>query len=258
MRIVALEDDLSQAQLIQKVLAEEGFATDVFYEGSKLIYTLRKEAYDLFILDWEVPGMSGFEVLQWIRSNLGFGVPVIFVTSRTLEEDVITGLQAGADDYLVKPFRPAELIARIRSLLRRVYPERPVSETFSIGPLVIDPARQIITRNGIPAELTKMEFELASLLLSSLGRLVSKSELSHRIWGRDISPQSRTVDTHLSRVRIKLGLRPELGFKLSTVYGLGYRLQTTGDMDNSDDGEPAGESPGEERGDTDPDWRVSG
>ncbi len=129
-----------------------------------------------------------------------------------------------------------------------------MSDAFSVGPLTVDPTHQVIMRDGAAAELTKMEFELASLLLSSMGRLVSKSELSHRIWGRDISPQSRTIDTHLSRVRIKLGLRPELGFKLSTVYGLGYRLQSTGDSDAGGDGEPGAD----ERGSPDSGRRANG
>jgi len=235
MNIASAEDDLAQGQLIKQILVAAGHQCVVMTTGNELLSALqRKDAsFDLLLIDWELPDIDGIDIVRWVRANLGYALPIMFVTSRTQEEDLVMGLRAGADDYLVKPLREGELLARMQALQRRLKVE-PYSETsFQCGAYQIDPAMDSIRLNGQKAELAPKEYELALLLFRNPGRLFSRDVLSANVWNRDIPATSRTLDTHLSNIRRKLQLRPEHGVRLSSSYALGYRLELVSDTPES-------------------------
>lgn len=227
MNIAFLEDDLAQAKFIEHCLTKAGYHCTAFHAGKPLLSVLAKpHSFDLLLLDWEVPDVSGLDVLHWVRDNLGYALPVLFVTSRTDEADLITGLQAGADDYMNKPIREGELIARIQALFRRANPITQSNEPFDFGVYHIDPVHNSISLHGEPITLAPKEYELALLFFRNPGRLFSRDVLSAAVWNREILATSRTLDTHLSNIRRKLALRPENGVRLNASYALGYRLES--------------------------------
>jgi len=232
MHIASLEDDPNQARLIQSILAQAGYDCTTFETGQSLLSSLaRPHSFDLLLLDWEVPDISGLDIIRWVRINLGQSIPAMFLTNRTEEADLVTGLQAGADDYMIKPFRQGELIARCAALLRRNIATAPQDAVFTCGAYQIDPAAQRITLNGQAIELAPKEYELALLFFRNPGRLFSRDVLSHNVWNREIPATSRTLDTHLSNVRRKLQLQPEHGVRLTASYALGYRLELSNPND---------------------------
>jgi DNA-binding response OmpR family regulator len=176
------------------------------------------------VLDWQVPDVSGVEVLGWIRENVSQRVPILFVTVRDSEDDIVFALQKGADDYIVKPPRKQELLARVHALLRRAYP-REDEKLLSFPPFEIDKQRSEIRRDGVKVELTPKEFELAVVLFRNMGRLMSRGHLQELVWARSGELTTRTVDTHVSQVRKKLDLRPETGYRVVPIYNYGYRLE---------------------------------
>jgi len=224
MKIASLEDDLDQARQIQQALQEAGYECDSFQLSLDLLAASRTTAYDLIVLDWQLPDMDGDEVVRQLRTHFGFAIPLIFVTSRSQEEDLVRGLQAGADDYITKPLRPAELVARVAALLRRAQPVPATQEAFSVAGYQIDPNERSVVLNGRKIMLPPKEFELALLFFRNLGRLLSRDVLAERVWNREIPATSRTLDTHLSNIRQKLQLRPQHGVRLTSSYALGYRL----------------------------------
>lgn len=226
MNIASLEDDPAQSEMVVAILESAGYCCVPFHAGKSLLAALAKpHHFNLLVLDWELPDMSGLDVLHWVRSTLGYALPVLFLTSRTTEEDLVIGLQAGADDYMTKPIRPAELKARVQALGRRINPVAPLTDAFEFGPYYIDPRVGEITLKGESVELAPKEFELALLLFRNPGRLFSRDVLSTAVWNREIPATSRTLDTHLSNIRRKLQLRPENGIRLNASYALGYRLE---------------------------------
>ncbi|UYO93708.1 response regulator transcription factor [Pollutimonas sp. M17] len=229
MNIASVEDDLDQGRLIQTILGNAGHDCALFATGTDLLAALsRQHAFDLLLIDWELPDISGLDIVRWVRGNLGQTMPVMLITNRTLEEELIEGLQAGADDYMCKPIRAGELVARAEALLRRYMPVQQQS-SFQCGAYEIDPAAEAIMLQGRKIELAPKEFELALLLFRNPGRLFSRDVLSTAVWNREIPATSRTLDTHLSNLRRKLQLRPEHGLRLNSSYALGYRLELLGD-----------------------------
>lgn len=227
MNIASLEDDAAQGQLINKILTEGGHKCTTFSEGKQIIAALTKDnEFDLILLDWEVPDISGLDVLRWIRANKGYSLPVIIVTNRTTEPDLVTGLQAGADDYINKPISSGALLARINALQRRtsvaIHTE---SDTFTCGVYTINPSTRSLFIHDKEIDLAPKEYDLAELFFRNPGRLFSRDVLSFSVWNRDIPATSRTLDTHLSNVRRKLHLHPENGVRLHSSYALGYRLE---------------------------------
>lgn len=227
MNIASLEDDVDQTELIRHALTQAGHTCASFSTGKALLDVLqKKQPFDLLLIDWELPDINGIEILRWIRTHIGYNVPVMFVTGRTHEEDLVTGLQAGADDYLAKPIRFGELIARVEALLRRhvinTAKEPPLIE---VGGYTFDEVSGTARLDGEPIVLAPKEFELALLFFRNPGRLFSRDVLSTAVWNREIPATSRTLDTHLSNIRQKLQLRPENGLRLSSSYALGYRLE---------------------------------
>ncbi|CAN5889955.1 response regulator transcription factor [soil metagenome] len=225
MRIAVLDDDNNLLELACTILNAAGHTCHPFLSGKEMLHQLRRESYDLLILDWQVPDLSGTEVLHWVREKLSPTLPVLFMTSRSGEDDIVAGLAAGADDYMIKPIRRGELVARVQALLRRAYPAQTASEILQFGVYKFEPRAGRVSVNDVPVEMTQKEFDLALLLFNNLGRPLSRAYILEAVWSRDIDIPSRTMDTHISRVRSKLSLRPENGYRLAPVYSYGYRLE---------------------------------
>ena len=227
MRIAFLEDDPDQADRISSLLQGAGHVAHLFQRGRAVLANLQSENYDLIILDWEVPDLSGYEVLQALRSRMNIRTPVIFLTHRDTETDVVQALEAGADDFLIKPARERELLARVEALARRGREAAP-AVILEIAPYRIDLERRQIERDGAVIELTRREFEVAVVLFQHVGSVVSRGFILDSVWGRGDTTTTRTVDMHVSRVRKLLGLSAAIGLRLAAVYGYGYRLERTG------------------------------
>jgi len=226
MRIALLEDDQDQADLVCAWLKGAGHSCHAYALGKDLVRDAQRETFDMFLLDWEVPGMSGAEVLVWIRANVAEPVPVLFVTARQREEDIVHALSSGADDYMVKPLGRLELLARIDALARRARPGQRADEgVLEFGRLSVDCRTRQFKLDGADVAMTQKDFELALFLLRNLGRLLSRGYILEAVWGQSADINTRTVDTHISRIRGKLQLTPENGWRLSAVYQHGYRLE---------------------------------
>ena len=225
MRIALLEDDVVVGAMMQHWLEAAGHTVHHYTSGKTIVREAARESFDVFVLDWHVPDLSGEEVLDWLRKKLQSTVPVLFATSRDSEEDIVAILTAGADDYMVKPVRRLELLARVESLVRRSRAKQPDAEPVSIGPYSINLVDRIVTLDGVAIELTDKEYELTVFLFQNIGRLISRGHISESVWGRSAEVQSRTVDTHVSRMRKKLEITPAHGVRLTPVYNFGYRLE---------------------------------
>lgn len=225
-RIALLEDDPVQAKVVSLWLEQAGHSCHVFDNGRSLVKSAAHESFDLFILDWRTPEMSGEQVLTWVRKNIHDPVPILFTTMMDREEDIVHALTQGADDYLVKPLREQELLARIQVLLRRGRKDADADATFSVGSFLIDPQQRRISRDGTPIELTDREFELALLLFRNVGRLFSRSHIMDAVWGHGEDLVTRRIDTHMSRLRTKLGLGPDAAYRLVAIHQHGYRLES--------------------------------
>jgi len=224
MRIAAVDDETDQLALIRHTMEEIGHECHEYTEGRLLLRDLRNQSYDLLILDWSLPDVAGPLIVRAIRKELLSRLPILFVTNRREEADMIEGLEAGADDFMVKPIRVGELAARVQALLRRAYPQQHESELV-FGPYHFFPLSRMLRVNGQTLELKHREYELALFLFQNMGRLLSREHLRESVWGAGPDAPSRSLDTHISRLRTKLDLRPANGFLLSAVYGLGYRLE---------------------------------
>jgi DNA-binding response OmpR family regulator len=224
MRVAVLDDDQAQLDLARQTLETMGHDYHGYTDGKALLRALRRETFDLLILDWQVPVLSGIEVMRWARENLEERIPILFVTNRSAEADVIEGLTAGADDFMVKPIRVGELTARVNALLRRAYHQKDSGE-FTIGRYRFDPATLQIRVGDESITLKQKEFDLAVFLFQNIGRLLSRKHLLEAVWGIEADISSRTLDTHVSRLRGKLGVVPENGYRLAAVYSIGYRLE---------------------------------
>jgi len=242
--VLLVEDEADLCNLIKGHLEGEGYAVVQAFDGPTALTLVEQHRPDVIILDWMLPGMDGLAVCRRVRqSHL---MPILMLTARSEEIDRVLGLEVGADDYVVKPFGMRELLARIRALLRRVtldaqspassgqaaetpelvagaVPiERDAASTAIVrGPLRVDPAMHVATLDGEELDLTPKEFELLQLFVEHPGRAFSREFLVERIWGYEYDGFERTVDTHITRLRKKLG---PLGDKIITVWGVGYRL----------------------------------
>jgi len=225
MRIALLEDDPAQSDLVRLWLSGAGHMCHAFDRSREFMRVLSHDSFDLLVLDWELPDVNGDEVLAWVRANGHESVPVLFATARNQEQDIVAALRAGADDYVVKPLRKEELLARIGALARRRGGRTAPRAGFRIGEFEIDPDRRLVVRDGKPIELTQKDFDLATFLFRNVGNLVSRGHILETVWGRSPELNTRTVDTHVSRLRTKLGLLPERGWRLSAIYQHGYRLE---------------------------------
>jgi DNA-binding response OmpR family regulator len=205
-------------------MRSDGHSCFEFHSGEALRRALRRESYDLLLLDWELPDLSGIELLAWARASLASPPPVIMLTGRTADGDIVEGLDTGADDYVTKPVQAAVLRARVEALLRRSYGVQPTPRIESFGDHVFDPIAMTVTVRGEAVDVTAKEFGLALLLFRNLNRPLSRAHIMETVWGRNPEIPSRTLDAHVSQIRGRLGLRPEHGLRLASVYSFGYRL----------------------------------
>lgn len=222
-RIAVLDDDRLYLEMVERVVQGAGHICRAHSHSAALMQDMRRETFDLLIIDWELPDIAGPQVVQWVREQFGNELPILFITYRSEESDIVTGLACGADDFLVKPLRLGELAARIQALLRRAYPQNPL-EVQEFGPYRFTAATQSLEFNQQPVELTHREYALALLLFQNQGRLLSRDHLRDAIWGHSAEVLSRSLDTHISRLRQLLNLRPGQSYAISAIYGYGYRL----------------------------------
>lgn len=225
MRIALLEDDEALGPLIALWLEQAGHAPQLFLTGAALIKALERESFDLLVLDWMLPDTTGDKVLLWAREHLDWPIPVIFVTARDSEEEIVTGLNLGADDYIAKPLRQQEFLARVSVVERRAQAAAAPSGRLQFPPFELDVGSRTVQRDGQSIELTQKEYELALFLFRNHGRLLSRGHILQSVWGHQADITTRTVDTHISRLRTKLGLSPENGWQLNAIYNHGYRLE---------------------------------
>lgn len=241
MRIAILEDDPNQLSHLVRTLeqlltiGETNVTCITFSNGSTLQQALRRESFDLLVLDWNVPGLAGVELLQWLRKWQTDKVPVLMLSSRASEHDVVQALTLGADDYIVKPFRPLELRARVQRLMARRVPVA-ASDGERFGRWEFERVSQSVLIHPAPGDddatpqrhaLTDREFKLALTLFQHMGDVVSRAHLLESAGYSTEELPSRTLDSHIYRLRSKLGLDAESGLSLRTVYGRGYRLEAT-------------------------------
>jgi two-component system response regulator RegX3 len=224
MRIAYLEDDADQAALIRKWLEAAGHVCHHFDRGHALQRFLAHESFDLYLLDWHLPDADGLQVLHEIRARSPQSV-VIFVTARDRDDDVARVLEAGADDFIGKPVRKAELLARIQARARRAAGAKPAARQIDLPPFAIDCDARTVARDGQRIAVTDKEYALAEFLFLRPGTLVSRQHLLEAVWGLQAKAQTRTLDTHISRLRTKLGLGGEHGWRLAAVHQFGYRLE---------------------------------
>jgi DNA-binding response OmpR family regulator len=228
MKIAVLDNDNAQAELICQVLNGAGHSCQAFDNGKELLLQLRKDSADLLILDWQVNDVPAPELLRRAKEKMAANTPTMFLAGSSAEDDIVAGVTAGADDYLVKPLRRGELVARTQALLRRAYPSQNGAEMLQFGPYTFETRPGRLMMDGEAIDVTHKEFNLALLFFRNLGRPLSRAYIHESIWVRETAVPSRTMDTHVSRVRNKLQLRPENGYRLVPVYSYGYRLEKLG------------------------------
>ena len=225
MRVVMLESNSESSKFVHRTLFDAGYVCHTFSSHDTLLRQLRRETFDLMIVDWDGPILAGNNVLTRTRESVPDALPVVFAVSEAEEADITEMLNLGADDCIVKPISAAFLLARIRSLLRRAYSCDTKSACRVFGEFEFNLGTKQASHKGNNAELTQKEFDLALLLFQNLGRPMSRAHILDMIWNRDMDILSRSMDTHVSVLRSKLKLRPENGYKLLPVYGYGYRLE---------------------------------
>lgn len=223
MHILLVDDNALQREMIGLWLSSGGHSFDASDTQASFLDKLTQTRGDLLMVDWSLPDGNGAEIVRWVRQNLGWEVPVMVLTANEDEETVVQALQAGADDYVVKRVKPRELMARIDAVTRRI---KPVALTVTrLGVYEADTAAQRLLVNQEVVTLTQKEFDLAVYLLQNPDKLLSRDHLLNGIWGLNTDVDTRTVDTHVSRLRKKLMLDGSNGWRLAPIYGFGYRLE---------------------------------
>jgi len=219
-RVLVIDDDAELCRLVTRFLVREGFETSWAANGASGVERACAEPYSLIMLDVMLPDTDGFDVLRRIRQRSR--TPVLMLTARGDTLDRIRGLEMGADDYLPKPFEPAELAARIRAILRRSAPHRAAAAAIALGDIEIDGGARTVRRKGVPVDLTTVEFDLLAALMHVAGNTVSRQDLVRTVLGRDFSPFDRSIDTHVCNLRRKLGPLEDGGERIKGVRGAGY------------------------------------
>ena len=224
--ILIVEDEPSFVEALEIGLRREGFITKVATDGPGALALFDAVQPDVVLLDLMLPGMPGIDVCRQIR--LKSRTPVIMVTAKDSELDAVVGLEVGADDYVTKPYRLRELVARIRAVLRRA-PGGPAptgDEVVEVGDVRLDAARREVTLKGEPVSLPRKEFELLEMLMLNVGRVVTREALIDQVWGTDYVGDTKTLDVHVKRLRAKIEPDPRHPTRLSTIRGVGYRYET--------------------------------
>lgn len=223
-RVLTVEDDERIRSAVKLALEDEGWTVDEAESGEAAIELFNRNAPDVVLIDIMLPGIDGFELCRTLRRTSA--VPIVMVTARNDTHDIVAGLEAGADDYLTKPFAAKELSARIRALLRRIRPSTTRRSHMVFGELELSPEEGKVTRSGEEIHLTKTEFRLLCELAENAGKVFSRENLLDRVWGYDYFGDGRLVDVHIRRLRTKIEADPANPRYVVTVRGLGYRLET--------------------------------
>lgn len=231
MRVVIADDEPDVIAFLKSIVEEPGYVAVPFGDGNTLSQALVRETFDLLILDWNIPGKDGLALLQWMQASMPEPPPVIMITNRSAKKDIRDALNAGADDYITKPEDRAVVAARINATLRRNAGAGAFDAKATYGKYQLDRMGQTVTIHGKTIALTAKEFELADLFFRNADRTLSRDYIMETVWRTTAALATRTLDMHLSRVRAKLALQPENGFRISTVFGYGYRLETVGKSD---------------------------
>lgn len=226
MRIAIADDEQDVTNFLKDIVEDLGHSTMIFSDGNALSQSLVRETYDLVILDWSMPKKDGLETLEWMKTALQERPPVIMMTNRTAKKDITDALNAGADDYITKPEDRGVIAARINAMLRRNAGSGAFDTKATYGKYDFDRIEQTVTYDGETVMMTAKEFELADLFFRNRDRTLSRNYIMETIWRTTAALATRTLDMHISRVRSKLDLKPENGFRIFTVFGYGYRLET--------------------------------
>jgi DNA-binding response OmpR family regulator len=221
MRILIVEDDQKLARQLQKGLAEQGHTATLAFDGHQGLYLAQFEPFDVFVLDVMLPGIDGFSLVRRLR-GAGSATPILLLTARDTTEDIVVGLDAGADDYLSKPFSFKVLVARLRALSRRKQVEP--STALHLADLVLDPAKHTVKRAGVAIPLTPREFEFLELLLRNSGRVLTRTRLIEAVWGNEREVEGNTVDVFIRQLRTKVE-PPGTSKLIHTIRGIGYTLR---------------------------------
>ncbi len=221
-RILIIDDDAELCDLAAEYLAPDGFAVEAITQPEKGLQRALSGEHALAVLDVMMPGLSGFDVLRQLRATSR--LPVLMLTARGSDVDRIVGLELGADDYLPKPFNPRELVARIRAILRRTLPANNENHTnrIVVGDVELDGNARVVKRGGEKIDVTSAEFDLLVALLNVAGNVISREELSQQVLGRTFNPLDRSIDTHISNLRKKLGVEINHVERIKSVRGVGY------------------------------------
>ena len=228
MRILLCEDDENLGMLLREYLQAKGFNADLYADGDAGYKAFLKGKYDICVLDVMMPKKDGFQLAQEIRS-VNSEVPIIFLTAKTIKEDILEGFKIGADDYITKPFNILELKARVRALLRRagMAAQKEQRARLTVGHIVLDADERAAWKEGQSVDLTAKEFDLMELLMRNPGRVYSRENLLNVVWGYEYAGDYRTVDVHVRRLREKLeGVSDQ--WRLKTVWGVGYKFEVSG------------------------------
>ncbi|WP_438727295.1 response regulator transcription factor [Parasphingorhabdus sp. DH2-15] len=226
MRIAIADDDNEILDFLERIISGMSHVVVRFSDGDRLVSALLRDTFDLVMVDWNMPGKTGLEVIKWVQEKMTEAPPIIMMTSRSAKQDITTALQSGADDYVTKPEDENVIAARIEALLRRSQPQNSMAKTLVFGKYTLDRMEQEIEFDKQRVELTSKEFELAELLFKNRDRSLSRAYIMETIWRTNVDLATRTLDMHVSRLRSKLALKPENGFRIFTVFGYGYRLET--------------------------------
>jgi len=218
-RVLVVDDDTALAEMLGIVLRNEGFEPVFCADGDKALAAFRDSKPDLVLLDLMLPGKDGIDVCRQIRTESG--VPIVMLTAKSDTVDIVVGLESGADDYIVKPFKPKELVARVRARLRR--PQEPAPETLQIGDLTIDVAGHSVKRGGQAISLTPLEFDLLVALARKPWQVFTREVLLEQVWGYRHAADTRLVNVHVQRLRSKIEKDPERPEIVVTVRGVGYK-----------------------------------
>jgi two-component system alkaline phosphatase synthesis response regulator PhoP len=224
-RILVVDDDREIVRLVRAYLEQSGYEVLVAYDGETALHILRRECPDLMLLDLMLPERDGLDVTRIVRRDTGLAaMPIIMLTARVEDHDKIVGLELGADDYVTKPFNPAEVVARVRAVLRRVQGESAPARVIRVGNLVIDVDRHQVTIENEPVHLTPTEFDLLLALAEQPGHALTRQELIEKGLGYSYEGLERTVDSHIKNLRRRLEEAGGAACLVETVFGIGYRL----------------------------------
>lgn len=223
--IAVIEDDEITGELLSMWIREMGHNPVWYTNGKDLLKALRKRQFSLFLVDWGLPDIDGIDLVRRLLAPDRIPSPIMFCSARGTETDIVEALNVGADDFIVKPPRRDEFAARVSAMLRRAYPEAVETGNLNVGSYSIDLTLRQFQVGGELIDLQNREYAVALMLFQNLNGVVSRARIVQSLWGNDPMETSRSLDTHISRIRRKLGISVERGLKLQSVYGFGYRLQ---------------------------------